>query len=362
MIAATLMLARPEVRELVPYSSARSLSTEGEIFLDANESPWGPFDGDDALELNRYPEPQPEALLAKLSNLYGVPNSSLFMGRGADDAIDALVRTFCAAGKDSILICPPTYGVYEVAARIQGATVRRVPVQMENGFEVDPDAVLSAWASGTKLVFLCSPNNPTGNLIPPSSIERICRGLEGRAVVVLDEAYVEFAREESFCERMGDFPNLVVLRTLSKAWALAGARCGVAIAHPAVIELLQKVRAPYPLSAPSLKVALKGLSAEGVAAAGERVSRILKSRGELARQLSLLPQVERVFPSEANFILVKVKSGQAFLAACRSRGIVVRDRSRDAGLMDCVRISVGSEIENQTLLDALRSEGVMRGS
>ena len=283
MIDSTLALARPEVRDLVPYSSARSLATEGEIFLDANESPWEPFDGDEALFLNRYPEPQPEALLTKLAILYGVPKPSIFMGRGADDAIDTLVRTFCAAGKDSILICPPTYGVYEVAARIQGAGICRVPVSMENGFEVDADAVLSAWKPGIKMVFLCSPNNPTANLIPVSTIERICQGLEGRAVVVLDEAYVEFASGESLCGRIAEFPNLVVLRTLSKAWALAGARCGVAIAHPAVIGLLQKVRAPYPLSAPSIRVALRGLSAEGVAAAGDRVSRILKSRAELSK-------------------------------------------------------------------------------
>jgi histidinol-phosphate aminotransferase len=346
MIEAILELARPAVREMRPYSSARSLSTEGSVFLDANENPWGDY--------NRYPEPQPERLRRQLAELYGVSADQLFLGGGADDAIDSLIRTFCEAGKDQILIAPPTYGVYEVAARIQGARIKEVPQVAERGFEPSPAAILDAWEPGVKLVFLCSPNNPTGNWIPTATLEAIARGLGGRSLLVIDEAYIEFSGQPSFCHRLGEYPNVVVLRTLSKAWALAGARCGVAIGRREIIGLLQKVRAPYPIGTPSVTAALAALTPEGRSLARSRTRALVLERENLREALGLLPFVERVYPSDANFLLIKVRSAERVMAICRKRGIVLRDRSQDYGLRDCIRISIGSPEENQLLLQVLR--------
>lgn len=352
-----LSLARAVVRGLKPYSSARSLGIRGEIFLDANENPWAPYPVDEAaLGVNRYPEPQPVDLARALSRLYGVDSKALLMGRGSDEVIDTFVRAFCEPNQDQILLCPPTYGVYECAARLQGAGVVRVNVRPENGFAIDPEEVIRAWRPGVKLVFLCSPNNPTGNLIPKRTISAIARSLLGKAIVVLDEAYIEFAEDPnaSFCEDLADYPNLVVLRTLSKAWALAGARCGVAIGAPELIDLLQKVRAPYPMSLPTVRTVLKALTPEGDQLCRGRVKRLVHARHLLAKSLSALDRVEKVFPSEGNFILVKTKNAAEFFDCCLRNGIVVRDRSHETNLGDCVRISVGTEEENEKLLSALR--------
>lgn len=344
-------LARPAILKLAAYKSARSLATKGEIFLDANESPWLPYDGAPK-RVNRYPEPQPGKLVTALSALYGVRPETILAGRGADDAIDTLVRTFCEAERDGILILPPTYGMYEVAAGIQGARIEKIPVDARNEFRVDADTVIAAWRPGLKLVFLCSPNNPTGNVIPAPTVEAICRGLLGRAIVVLDEAYVEFADVASMASRLEDLPNLVVLRTLSKAWALAGARCGVALGNPALIALLQKVRAPYPLSSPATEVVLQALAEPGIAR--ERIARTKAERERLARALAELPAIDRVFPSEANFLLFRATEPAKLLEASRAAGIVLRDRGHEAGLAGCIRVSVGTEAENDRLLEVLR--------
>jgi histidinol-phosphate aminotransferase len=357
MIEATLRLARPEILSLEPYRSARSLATAGEIFLDANESPWAPGS---AAGLNRYPEPQPALLVDRLSRLYGVDPSSLFVARGTDDAIDALVRTFCRAGSDGVVLCPPTYGMYEVAANIQGASVIRYPTEAPD-FAIPVQKILANWLQSMKLLFICSPNNPTGNVVPAATLSSLCEGLQGRGVVIVDEAYVEFAEVGSFLPGLGRFSNLVILRTLSKAWAMAGARCGCALGHPAVIGLLQKVRAPYPLSSPATDLVLKALSSEGQTESRARVARLIEAREVLRAQLLTLPQVLGVYPSAGNFILVKVRSAPEVLERCRARGIIVRDRSRDPGLADHVRISVGSDEENQKLIDALTETGRSHG-
>ncbi len=348
-------LARPAIVKMAAYKSARSLATEGEVFLDANESPFLPDLRDAAAcRVNRYPEPQPKAIVAQLASIYGVRPAQILVGGGADDAIDALVRVFCEAGREGILICPPTYGVYEVAADIQGAFVDKLTVRAQDGFAIDARTVIASAREGVKLVFICTPNNPTGNTVPAETIAAICRGLRGRALVVVDEAYVEFADTPSMAAAIDELANLVVLRTLSKAWAMAGARCGVALGHADVIALLQKVRAPYPISSPSAVLVAEALSPGGRDACAARVARIRGERGRLAASLAAIPLVEKVFPSEANFILLKARDAGAFLAACRRRGVIVRDRSGDPGLQGYIRVSVGSAEENDILLEALR--------
>lgn len=362
--AAPIALARAAIRALSPYSSARSEAkgaTGIASYLDANESPWPPvIDDTDALarasaaSIHRYPEPQPPSLVARFSQLYGVAAPSIFIGRGTDDAIDALFRVFCEAGRDRAIICPPTYGMYRVSAGIQGAAIVEVPLLAERGFQLDmPALVDNAAEDEVKLIFVCSPNNPTGNAIAIEDIAALCRAV--RAVVVVDEAYIDFCPEKSAIGLLGDFANLVVLRTLSKAWALAGARCGVALGHPAIIELLHRVRAPYPISQPAVVMVERALSATGQAACQERTRRLIAARGDLTRALAERGDVERVFPSEANFLLVRVRDAESWLAACRDAGILIRDRR--SAVPGCVRITVGSPEENAILLRALPEDG-----
>lgn len=352
MTAAVQALARPCIRRLTPYSSARSTCEQAPTLLDANESPFAPFPGDPSMQgLNRYPEPQPKSLRLKLAELYGVESSQLFLGRGADDAIDALVRVFCEPGTDGVLTCPPTYGVYEVAAAIQGARRTAVPYRRQRlGFELDLQGIL---AQPEKLIFLCSPNNPTGHCLPHAQLTELCDALARCSVVVLDEAYVEFAKASSAAALVCQHPNLVVLRTLSKAWALAGARCGVAIAQTPITDLMHKVRAPYPLCTPAIRLVERALTAEGHAVCRERIATTLAERARLAAALSHAAAVTFVFASEANFLLIETKDAAAVIRACGQKGVIVRDRSTQYGLEGCIRVSVGTAAENDRLLEAI---------
>ena len=255
-----LDLARPEIRAMQPYSSARMEASGGDVFLNANESAWAPV-GDDGLGCNRYPEPQPAALVDALAALYGVRREQLLVGRGSDEAIDLLVRAFCRAGRDAILIQPPTFGMYAVCARVQDAGVVEVPLAAD--FTLDVDAVLAALTPAVKLVFICTPNNPTGQPVPRAAVERLAQALSGRALLVVDEAYVEFCDAGSVADLIDRYDNLAVLRTLSKAWALAGVRIGSLLANAEVIALLRRIMAPYPLPLPSVDAALLALSGWG---------------------------------------------------------------------------------------------------
>ena len=356
MIDPILSLARPEILNLKAYVSARSQVTQAKIFLDANESPYPALPEKEFQGVNRYPDPQPKELREKLAQWYGVTSEQLLLGRGTDDAIDCLIRTFCAAGKESILICPPTYGVYQFYAEIQGAGVVCIPLQKEKGFSINTPAILNQWDPTIKILFLCSPNNPTGNTITPEEVTKLCKELLGRAIVVLDEAYLEFGDTKSCIFLLSQFSNLVLLRTLSKAWGLAGARCGVAIANPTLIALLQKVRAPYPLATPSVRVVLEALGERGVDQVRRRVDHIKKEREGLRSALQKLPMVEEIYPSEANFLLVRIKDAVSFLQCCRKAEIIVRDRSTELGLANCIRISVGTTEENRELIKTLQGE------
>ncbi len=344
-----LRLVRPDILALSAYSSARKESKGGRVWLDANENPETPSVHRPLL--NRYPDPQPADLVAQLAALYGVTPAQVLVTRGSDEGIDLLLRTFCRAGQDAILITPPTYGMYVVAAGIQGARTVTVPLVRERDFALDQAAVLAACAPEVRLVFLCSPNNPTGGLLDRGDVLGLVRSLAGRAVVVVDEAYVDFSGQPSLATEVTAHPNLVVLRTLSKAFGLAGARVGTTIADPAVIAVLQKVIAPYPVPAPVLQAALAALTPAGLAAARDSVAKLVAERRRLADALAKLAGVRQVWPSDANYLLVEVADAARAMAAGRAAGVVWRDRSKD--VPNCIRITVGTAAENDATLEVL---------
>ena len=347
-------LARPEILDLEPYASARESvpDAEGLIRLDANESPWAAFPTQ--VGLNRYPDPQPAKLVERLASLYGAPIDHLLISRGSDEAIDVLLRVFCRPSEDGVVICPPTFGFYRVAAEIQGARVLSVP--RDDAFAVDWDrvtAAVDAAGSSVKLVFLCTPNNPTGNASDPDQIVELAKRLPGQ-IIVVDEAYVEFSSVESLAPKVAELENLVVLRTLSKAYALAGARSGATIGHPEIIALMRRMIAPYPIPTPTADAALQALSPHGLATTRERVARLTAARNDLSRALLKSADIRRVYPSEGNFLLLEVDDGAAFAARLRSRGILVRHFAQK--LPGFVRVSIGTPDENGLLLDALGIE------
>ena len=337
-------LARPAILSMQAYQSARSHTHAGSnlVYMDANE-----LGESTTPELSRYPEPQPRELVEDLTARFGVTPAHLFLGAGVDDAIDALVRVFCEARRDSILITPPTYGYYAVAAAIQGAET----------FDFSEAEILATLRPSTKLVFLCNPNNPTGNSYQQTRVLQLAKALEGRAILVVDEAYIEFSTERSLAAAAQRVPNLAVLRTLSKAWGLAGVRLGAAVADPDIIALMHKVRAPYPISRPAAAAGAKELARLSTDVLQVRLSRVIDERNALAAGLAKLGSVLRVFPSDANFLLIKTKDAKRFMQVCSQAGFVVRDRSREWMLQDCVRISVGSAAENLALLAALAKGG-----
>ena len=339
---------RPDLKDFVPYASARRTGSVGRIRLDANESPW-PSRGGTAL--NRYPAPQPVELLTALAELYGVATTNVWAGRGSDEAIDLLVRAFCRAGVDNVVAATPTFGMYSIAARLQGAGFRGVPLEARDGFQVDTDRLLAAVDADTKIVVLCSPNNPTGTL-NHDAIEGLARSLENRALLLVDEAYIEFAGARSAIGDLARFGNLAVLRTLSKAHALAGARIGALVAHPAVITLVNAIAAPYPLPTPSVDAALVALSRDALTAADQRVGMLVDERERVCRHLALATDIDEVFPSSANFVLVRCVDASRRFGELLEAGIRVRDVSSQPGLADCLRISIGSPVENSELLAA----------
>jgi histidinol-phosphate aminotransferase len=347
-----LDLARPEIRAMQPYSSARMEASGGRVFLNANESAWAPV-GDDGLGCNRYPEPQPAALIGALATLYGVRPEQLLVGRGSDEAIDLLVRAFCRAGRDAILIQPPTFGMYAVCAKVQDAAIVEVPLAADA--RLDVSAVLAAVTRAVKLVFICTPNNPTGQPVPRAAVERLARALADRALLVVDEAYVEFADEGSVADLLDRHDNLAVLRTLSKAWALAGARVGSLLANADVIALLRRIMAPYPLPLPCVDAALLALSGWGQANAREHVRVVRAERTRMREALRRLPGVRDVLPSQANFLAVRFDDAGATYQRLLAAGIVVRDVRRYPNLGDALRITIGTPTENDQMLAVLKS-------
>jgi histidinol-phosphate aminotransferase len=352
-------LIRPSILELTAYSSARSLNKEGKIFLDANESAVAPKIGtENTLEskLNRYPSPQPTALLKNFSRIYQVPPEKILMGRGSDEAIDLLTRALCEPSQDSILTTPPTYGMYKVSADIQNVKTLKVPLLQKNKtWSLDLAGIKAQLSSPTpaKLIYICSPNNPTGTAFPLDDIRKICQWAD-QSLVVLDEAYGEFAESFSGIPLLKEFKNLAILRTLSKAWGLAGLRCGVLMADPELIAVLQKVRAPYPLPQPVIELAVSATDLEGEKQMRTLVLALAKEKEQLQKNLEEHQDVIRVYPSQSNFLLVEFRSAQKAMDLARQEGIILRDRNNE--IPQCVRITVGTPQENALLLLALQKE------
>ena len=342
-------LARPDIVALKPYEHA---SWEPSLErLHANELPWRPADDGSRAGLNRYPEPQPRTLIERLAELYAVAPESILVGRGSDEAIDLLTRAFCRAGCDAVLVCPPTFGMYSVCARIQGAEVLQAPLMAANGFALDEQGLLERCTAAVKLVFLCSPNNPTGNLLEEAAILRIARRLAGRALVVIDEAYVEFAGRPSLARLVAELPNLAVLRTLSKAHGLAGARCGALIADPQIVALLRKIIPPYAIAQLTLEAVLDRLTPEARARSGACLEVLLAERERLVQALPRLSRVTRIWPSDANFVLAEFQDAGAALACAREARLLVRDARGYPGLGRALRITVGTPEQNGRLLE-----------
>ena len=335
-------LVRPNIRRLTPYSSARSeFKGKAEVFLDANESPYD-------TGYNRYPDPLQWKLKQAISTLKGIAPEHIFLGNGSDEAIDLLLRIFCEPGADHIITLPPTYGMYRVSADISNVAVKEIPLR-PGLFQPDTDAVLAAADAHSKLLFICSPNNPTGNSIRPELIRELAKGFPG--IVVVDEAYIDFSAQESAIRLLPEYPNLVVLQTFSKAWGMAGIRLGMAFASEEIIGYFNKVKPPYNINQLTQEAALKALDRQEAQEA--QVQQLLGQRTLLQQYLGGLPFVERIYPSDANFLLVKVEDPTGIYNYLVDRGIIVRDRSRVTLCEGCLRITVGTPEENERLFRAL---------
>jgi histidinol-phosphate aminotransferase len=344
-------IARPEIRALRAYEHA--VWEPGLVRLHANELPWRSGADGSLAGLNRYPEPHPLQLTAALAGHYGVDASMLLATRGSDEAIDLLIRSYCRAGEDAVLLCPPTFGMYGVTARIQGARVVEVPLQSAAGFGLDEQAVRAQCEAAVKLVFLCSPNNPTGNLLDSEAILRLSRALEGRSLLVVDEAYIEFAAAASLVARLHDCPGLAILRTLSKAHGLAGARCGALLAQPEVIGLLRKVIQPYAVTQLTIEAVFRALEPAALAQARQYAALLIAERERLAAALRSAAGVRRVWPSDANFLLVQFADAGAVLQRAHRCGLLLRDLRASPALPEALRISIGTAEQNDRLLASL---------
>ncbi|WP_039058567.1 histidinol-phosphate transaminase [Enterobacter sp. Bisph1] len=348
-------LARKNVRELTPYQSARRLGGKGDVWLNANEFPTAvPFELTQQT-LNRYPECQPKAVIENYAQYAGVNPQQVLVSRGADEGIELLIRAFCEPGQDAVLFCPPTYGMYSVSAETLGVEYRTVPTLAN--WQLDLPAIAEN-LPGVKVVYVCSPNNPTGQIINPQDMRVLLEMTRGKALVVADEAYIEFCPQVTLAGWLAEYPHLVVLRTLSKAFALAGLRCGFTLANEEVISLLLKVIAPYPLSTPVADIAAQALSPQGIVAMRERVAQILLERQFLVNALQAIPCVEQVFDSETNYILVRMKASSAVFKSLWDQGIILRDQNKQPSLSGCLRITIGTRAESQRVIDALRAEPV----
>nr|WP_304608433.1 histidinol-phosphate transaminase [Pontibacter anaerobius] len=338
-------IIRPNVLKMKPYSSARDeFKGSANVFLDANENNLGSLAGNN---YNRYPDPHQKKLKTRIAEVKGVKPGQIFLGNGSDEAIDLLFRMVCRPGQDSMLHLPPTYGMYEVSANLNDVALQTV--QLTEDFQVPVEEVLLNVKPTTKIIFICSPNNPTGNLIEQGGIEDILRAFKG--LVVIDEAYIDFADARSWTSRLHEFPNLVVLQTFSKAWGMAGLRLGLAFASEELVSVLDKIKPPYNINEATQELALQALEREE--ALKDMIEEIVQERELLMEALLSMPVVEHVYPSDANFILVKVGNANEVYNYLLDNGIVVRNRSYLPGCEGCIRISVGTLEENQILLKAL---------
>lgn len=344
-------LARQNVRELTPYQSARRLGGNGDVWLNANEYAIAPQFELTAQTFNRYPECQPALVINRYAAYAGVDPEQVLVSRGADEGIELLIRAFCEPGKDAILYCPPTYGMYSVSAETIGVQARTVAAKAD--WSLDLPAI-EATLDGVKLVYVCSPNNPTGNLIDPAELRAVLEMTRGRAIVAIDEAYIEFCPQATVTGWLQEYPHLAVLRTLSKAFALAGLRCGFTLGNSELIALLMKVIAPYPLSTPVADIAAQALAPEGLAIMRQRVAEVSENRAWLMAELNQCDCVEQVFQSETNYVLARFTASSAVFKNLWDQGIILRDQNKQPGLSGCLRITIGTRQELQRVIDALQ--------
>lgn len=338
-------LIRENVKKLTPYSSARDeFSGEATVFLDANENSLG---SPSLKWYNRYPDPHQVKIKEKLSAIKGVPAANIFIGNGSDECIDLLYRGFCNPGKDNVIICPPTYGMYQVSADINDVEVRRAPLLPD--FQLDLVHLENLVDDFTKIIWICSPNNPSANSLHREDIEMVLNNFPG--LVVIDEAYINFSRHRSFVQELQDYPNLVVMQTLSKAWGLAGLRVGMAFASEAVISVFNKIKPPYNIGQATQDIVLSAL--DKVDEVNEMIRLLVAEREVLVQNLAVLPAVQQIYPSDANFLLVKVKDARKAYDFLLTRGIVVRDRSNVQLCEGCLRITVGTPEENKIFVENL---------
>lgn len=339
-------LLRENIKKLVPYSSARDeFKGEASVLLDANENAFGsPLDHN----YHRYPDPLQHHVKEKLASIKGVPAQNIFLGNGSDEAIDILFRAFCRPGQDNVIIVPPTYGMYEVSANINDVSIRKVNLTAD--FQLNLDEIAQAIDENTKIIFICSPNNPTGNSIDREAIETVLVNFEG--LVVVDEAYINFSKQPSFTKSLPEFPNLVILQTLSKAWGLAGLRLGMAFASQEIIQVFNKIKPPYNINQATQDIVLEALN--NVEQVNDWIKAIVIERENLVNQLSTVEQIYSIVDSDANFILVKLAEPRELYNFLVSRGIIVRDRSKVELCEGCLRITVGTPEENGLLLAAIQ--------
>ncbi|MFZ4101729.1 MAG: histidinol-phosphate transaminase [Sphingobacterium thalpophilum] len=340
-------ILRKNIKELVPYSSARDeFKGEASIFLDANENSFGsPLDQN----YNRYPDPLQLKVKKRLSEIKGVPVKNIFLGNGSDEAIDILFRAFCNPGIDNVITLPPTYGMYEVSANINDVEVRKIPLKAD--YQLNMDAIAEAIDDHTKIIFICSPNNPSGNSIDRQDIETIIANFNG--LVVIDEAYINYSRQKTFIQELTEYSNLVVLQTLSKAWGLAGLRIGMAFGSEEIIEIFNKVKPPYNINEASQELAFEAL--KHVDQVNNWIKETVAERSNLIDKLSQHELVKKIYPSDANFILVKTTNPKGIYNHLVGLGIIVRDRSKVELCDGCLRITIGTPKENIELLNALKS-------
>jgi histidinol-phosphate aminotransferase len=340
-------IVRANIGRLKPYSSARDeFSGTASVYLDANENPYGsPL----SQNYHRYPDPHQLELKKKISNIKGLPEYNIFLGNGSDEAIDILFRIFCTPGVDNAIICPPTYGMYEVSADINDITVKRI--SLLPSFDLDVDQVLFSVDENTKLLFICSPNNPTGNSVHKEDIEFLITKFPG--IVVIDEAYINYSRQSSCIKFLTEYPNVVILQTFSKAWGLAGIRLGMAFASAEIIDLMDKVKPPYNISENTQQLALQAL--DNIELVNTRIRETVQQRNKLTTDLQALSIVQKIYPSDANFLLIQVQDAPATYAYLVSKGVIVRDRSRLQLCENCLRITVGTPAENEDLINHLKT-------
>lgn len=338
-------LVRENIKKLLPYSSARDeFNGTASVFLDANENSLG-----NVLDhqYSRYPDPHQSLLKQTISSQKAIETKNIFLGNGSDECIDLLYRCFCNPGTDNVIICPPTYGMYEVSANINDIEVRKAPLLED--FQTDLQCISDLVDSHTKMIWICSPNNPTGNLMNRNDVQILIRSFKG--LIVMDEAYIDFAAEQSLLPELDKYPNLVILQTFSKAWGLAGLRLGMAFASAPIIALLNKVKPPYNISSAAQTLALEAL--QETARFKNDIEALISLRGSLQNALAAIPIVEQVYPSEANFLLVRVKDAAGVYAYLLSKGIVVRNRANVILCNECLRITVGNSQENDILITVL---------